>query len=158
MGGLLMIRVLTIAALLTSLLSLGASATQPTESFVVGSVWSGTEMGDPRRPHTPQARSRPAKLTVVDRKDAVFSGDYSVGTNAVHLEGKVDAHGRLIAHATRVIKGGDWGPKVLEIIWNGNVAGDQLTIEYTLANNLTQTVQLSLDSGSESSGRKHKNK
>lgn len=141
---------------LLSLVPLLGSTTRPSDAFASGSVWLGTETGDGRRPNTKQAGSRPAKFVVKDLDGEKFTGTCSVGSDALTLQGKLNAHGDIIAQAIRIDHGGDWDPNILNIVWNGHVDTQQLTLSYVNSRNLSRTINFTLDTAEAGSGKRKK--
>src|SRR5262249_51616697 len=130
----------TIHVMLLSLLVLVAADSKP-DSFQVKTVWQGVSDADPRWAHS---KEFPVRLRVMERKGEDFAAVIALkkpgDPHTARLEGKIRS-GELGAHITKILKGG-WGEDATEIVWKGQIDGENLLLERTNKRNMTATIKL----------------
>lgn len=128
----------------------GAGVVAPDSKLTANSVWKGTISEDPRKA---RGESRPATLCFSTRDGEKVAGLFRVGAGrrarAMHVEGTVDAKGKLKLRPVR-IEAGDWGNQAMDKVYIGKVNGESLAFRIVDADNPDPdaqgaSVELSLD-------------
>jgi len=122
----------------------GDSKDQKPDAFQAKTVWQGVADPDPR---WADRKEIGARLRVIKRDGEDFAAQIAFlrqhDLHVARLEGKIK-NGQLAAHITKIMKG-DWGEDATEIVWKGELDGNNLLLTRTNKKNMTLSCKLTLD-------------